>query len=622
MKTNRTYLLRVMALTGVLLIPFMQIRSFAPQGVDPGYIRKARTIYPEKLGLEQPAGLAFLPDAGVFVVMEAAKGNQTRLFVMTPHKELVSVASADVGIIDPSNIVFDGRSNRLLAFETVSNDVLDLASATVGPSQVLLRVKTRFPAKRLGLQRARGMTMDPVTGDLFILDGSAMRIVRIKRDQNGDFDFATAIDKGKASSFSMARQGLVEPRGLAYNPVNGHLYFLSPSEQKICELTATGLLVATLDIAPFKLADPQGMVFAPSGDPTDDPSNTNLYIADTGNQGTTQKSGQIVELALTAPVAPDATVPTVQASLVRRTDTWNYIPPSPDPAGVTYLPDSGTLLISDSEVDEMSNLFTGVNLYEVTLSGSLIRTLTTISFSDEPTGVSIDPVSRKLYFSDDNQYRIYTLDPGPDTLYNTPDDRVTSFKTNAFGSYDPEDVAFDSVRGHVLIIDGEGAEVYDVSPGPNGVFDGVTAPGDDAVTHFDTAGLGITDPEGIVFSPDDGHLYLLGHTTHKIAETTIDGTLIRYIDISSANIVMAAGMAYAPASSGAPGEKNFYIVDRGVDNNENSSENDGELYELTLNNPAPTTSSLSPTTANAGGGRVHAHGQRHRLRRQFGSPLE
>ena len=99
----------------------------------------------------------------------------------------------------------------------------------------------------------------------------------------------------------------------------------------------------------------------------------------------------LIVFSLAGPGTARSDVPTVQATLVRITQTSLYSPPSPDPAGVVYLPDSNTLLICDSEVDEMPPYFVGKNLFEVTLSGDLVGTLSTISFSHEPTGIAYDP---------------------------------------------------------------------------------------------------------------------------------------------------------------------------------------------------------------------------------------
>jgi len=61
-----------------------------------------------------------------------------------------------------------------------------------------------------------------------------------------------------------------------------------------------------------------------------------------------------------------------------------------------------------------------------------------------------------------------------------------------------------------------------------------------------------------------------------IAHVTTAGELLRTIDISSANAIKPAGLAYAPS------QMNLYIVDRGVDNNSDPNENDGMVYEFSL----------------------------------------
>ena len=109
------------------------------------------------------------------------------------------------------------------------------------------------------------------------------------------------------------------------------------------------------------------------------------------------------------------------------------------------------------------------------------------------TGVAYNPADQHLFFSDDTgtTKRVYELDPGPDGLYDTPDDIVTSFDTTAFGSTDPEGVTYNTVQGVLHIVDGVNEEVYTVDPGVNGVFDGVPPAGDDQVASFDTTVLGV-----------------------------------------------------------------------------------------------------------------------------------
>jgi uncharacterized protein YjiK len=447
------------------------------------------------------------------------------------------------------------------------------------------RTLVRHEAGHFGLQEPQGMTIDPASGHLFILDSAAARIIRVEPEGDGTFDRAvvTAID--------LQPTGLAAVRGLAFDPTTGHLHLLSLPEQTLVEVSQSGQVVATRALAAFGLRQPQGMVFAPSGDLTDAASEISLYISEG------QTPGDILEFSFAEPVAPVASA--ITASLVRTIDTSQWSPPSPDPSGLAYLPASGTLLVADGEVNEMPPYFTGKNLFEASLSGTLLKTLTTISFSDEPVGLDVNPANKHLFISDDTGTRsVYELNPGPDGLYNTSDDTFTSFKTADFGSSDPEGLAYDAGSGALFIIDGVNREVYRVTPGPNGIFNGVPPVGDDQVTHFDTANLGLDDPEGIAFNSNSGTLYAVGKPADTLFELTTGGNLVQTIDISAADATKPAGVAYGPGSQNA-GQMSIYIAARGVDNDSNPNENDGKLYEFSLGQPVVTPTPTSTPTPDA-----------------------
>lgn len=279
----------------------------------------------------------------------------------------------------------------------------------------------------------------------------------------------------------------------------------------------------------------------------------------------------------------------VEATLVQTIDTSAFSPSSPDPAGIAYIPGSDTLLISDSEVNEM-DIFQGVNIFSVSRSGILLDTFSTLPVSDEPTGVAINPDNGICFFSDDTSpKKIYVVNPGADGVCVTADDSITSFRTADFGSSDPEDVAYGD--GSLFVVDGANAVVYRLTAGNNGVFDGVSPSGDDQFSSFGTASLGINDPEGIAFNATNGNLYIVGKPRREIAEATTSGQLLRTIGTAAANPLKPAGLTFAPGSVN-PLDTNLYLVARGIDNDSDPNENDGKLYELqfppvTIGNAAP-----------------------------------
>jgi hypothetical protein len=537
----------------------------------------------------KPTGLFFSTNSQKFWASIASSNSSIfNLIAITPDDERLPGSTQIAAAIDnPLNAVFDSKFNRFIAFNTSSQTWIEVKAkpdGTLDPNQL-----TQLDAQSLGIGNPQGMTIDPATGDFFLLDNTKKAIIRVHPQANGNLTGATI------SAVNLPNN-LANFQGIAFDPRTQNFQVLSPSQKRLYELTQTGEIFATRDLSNFGLKNPQSLVFAPSGDRTDPAQDLSLYIADSSPTG-----GGIAEFSFDKPVVLEATdrstllrtldlstpqdlnlnaseaATTALGDLVRTVNTSQYNPPSPDPSGITYNSVRNTLLISDGEVEEIPNLFVGSNLFESNLSGSLNRSGSATSYTNEPTGVSINPVNGRLFVSDDNARQIFEINPGSDGLLGSSDDTViSSFSTRPFGSLDPEDVAFASGLGDLFITDGVNSEIYRVTP--SGTL----------VSQFDTESLGVLDPEGVVYDPTSNHLLIVGQPATVVAEVTLNGTLVRAIDISAANARKPAGLTIAPNSQ-TPDGKSLYIVDRGVDNNDNPNENDGKLYEISLGstNQAP-----------------------------------
>src|SRR4030095_6378271 len=235
----------------------------------------------------------------------------------------------------------------------------------------------RFPIHPFGIKDPQGITFDQDSGRLFVLDAADSEIVSIAPHNSLGFDATEAIKSNKVQKVSLKNLGLGLLKGLAYNPGNGHLYASEPAQKKLYELTQDGHLVSTFNLASLGVNNPSAMTFAPRVDNTDDPSIYDLFVLDIGQAGqakkglfsftstrkqTTTSESQIVELSLIAPMALPPGTTLLPATLVNliATSTWN--PPSPDPSGVDYWPARQTLLIDDSEVEEMS-IYHDINVF-------------------------------------------------------------------------------------------------------------------------------------------------------------------------------------------------------------------------------------------------------------------
>jgi DNA-binding beta-propeller fold protein YncE len=266
-------------------------------------------------------------------------------------------------------------------------------------------------------------------------------------------------------------------------------------------------------------------------------------------------------------------------TVVQTIDTSLWSPPSPDPAGIAYRPDTGELITCDSEVEEMA-IFAGVNLWTHSVGGTVSSTASTTGYSNEPTGIAWDPAGGRVWISDDIDDLVFEIDFGPDGIWNTPDD--VEFELDEYtdaGCDDLEDVTYDNVHDELFIAGGGISAICRVQPGVNGFFDGAPPAGDDVVTIFDVEPHGIEDPEGIIYDPFWDTLVVADRRSRDLWEFTPGGALLRRIDVDFPGGVKISGVAIAPGSTN-PMLRNYWVTDRRVDNGEDPFENDGRIYEV------------------------------------------
>jgi len=557
-----------------------------------GFFHKVRVIDTTNLGIPNPAGLTFIPKTNNFKVINANPSDQslsafTDLMSVTMDEKSDGTIRIPIGNLDPVNTAYDEQSGGLLILERSGQSLVVVPAGTdskLKPSRL-----TRHNIQSWRLKKPMGMTVDHAGRQIFILDLSGPRLMKIVAAGS------KGLDDVSVTEVDLRQPGIVKPQGLAFDPATGHLHIFSKDDQTLYEITQSGQIVATRNLSTFKLTNLQSLVFAPSFDQTDDPQQMSLYLADSGQRNEPETNqGKIIELSLYEPAAIAAS--TFSSVLNHTIDASQLTPSSPDTCGVEYIPSSNTLFICDSEVEETTH-WANANLFETTLGGTLVRTAKTTAFTKEPTGIAYNSANGHMFISDDDGRRVFEIAPGADRLYSTSDDVRTVFKTSYFSSNDPEGVAFDSTSNTLFIVDGVNEEVYLIKPGINGQFDGVAPYGDDQMSHFDTTILGVHDPEGIGFYPVTGHLYITDtYTRTAVAEVTIEGALEQIIDISAASARKLAGIGFGPSSTD-PVSVAMYVADRGVDNSYDLTENDGKVYELSMpgsSNNWPSVSITNP----------------------------
>ena len=277
---------------------------------------------------------------------------------------------------------------------------------------------------------------------------------------------------------------------------------------------------------------------------------------------------------LSAELAPGASAePTVEPKLIRVVPTSGWAKPSSDPTGLTYQRSTGSLLISDAEIEEIGRLWSGSNLFITNRRGSLLRTRSVRRVTDEPEDIAWRN-RRTSYLVDDDRRRVYRVRTGPDGLIGTGDDRRREvLRTGRFGSRDPEGLAWRARDRSLILTDARRGRVFHIRAGSDRRF----GTPDDRVRRFSSAAVGVETPEDVVWDPRTDHLLIVGSADPVVAETTMRGRSVRTFDLSGSGIRRGSGIALAPDPARS-GVRLMFITDKGVDNETDPEENDGRLF--------------------------------------------
>jgi hypothetical protein len=282
---------------------------------------------------------------------------------------------------------------------------------------------------------------------------------------------------------------------------------------------------------------------------------------------------------LGVPGTASAQLTTDPGTVIQIIDTSLWTPPSPDPSGITYLPETGEFLTCDAEVDEMT-IYAGANLWFHSNSGVVSSTLTTTAYSNEAAGVAFDPAGGRAWVADDNAARIFQVEFGLDGTFGTADDFVSDLDgIAAAGCDDVEDVTYNHLDGHLYVSSGLSQEICEIDPGLDGEFNGALPTGDDIVTTFSVVDFGIQDPEGIVYDPFWNTLVVADRRGRALYELTSEGGVLRKIAANFPAGSKISGVTIAPGSTNAS-LRNYWVTDRRQDNIDNPLENDGRIYEV------------------------------------------
>ncbi len=241
-------------------------------------------------------------------------------------------------------------------------------------------------------------------------------------------------------------------------------------------------------------------------------------------------------------------------------DTWDGgVVPSTDVAGVAFHAPSGHLYLADSEINELPE-FQGDNLFEVSLAGDQLYQ-TIASNNTEPTGITYNELDGFFYVTNDDRHSITRYDNNLNSPLAT-----TSTLLAVPTADDPEGITSDP-SGFLYVADGKSGGIQVL------VYDA-----DLAFQYSFSVADHAQDAEGIAFSPDNNHLFIVSNAGKALFEFALNGALVEQYNLKGLAPAPKSpqGLTFAPTSDpfDDPSVLALYIADLGVDNVP-----DGGIYE-------------------------------------------
>ncbi len=283
-------LLQIQLMIGLILVAILPVSpSVSAQSTLAQFI-EVRSISTTEFGVAHPKGFTFSPPANAFLLL----GESNTATILPLSRDSGSTVTILETIEDPLNVAVDAQSHGLYMLNLGKNDLPKVALEPNGLLSVSNHKITHFNVTQFGLQDPRGITFDPNTGRLFILESRSSQIITVSPDLTYGFDGNEAAKAGTILHTKLAAFAHGELQGIAYNPNNGYFYIGDPAKQKIYELSEEGQEVSSFDLTSLHIENFTTLLFAPSGDPTDDPNTLNLFVLDSGqssDQQTTAQSG-------------------------------------------------------------------------------------------------------------------------------------------------------------------------------------------------------------------------------------------------------------------------------------------------------------------------------------------
>ena len=289
-----------LAIEQAVLLKTTQTSSFSPPSPD-------------------PSGLAYDPTTNRLILVDGEVEEMTIFAGVNLYEATLGGALAATGdtmdySIEPVGLAFNVLNKHLFVSDDDAREVYEVAAGGDGQYGTSDDVVTHFDTVVFGCDDPEGIAYDSASNALFLIDGIGRKVFRVGAGPNGKFDGVPSKGGDDVTSqFDVAPFGPQDPEGITWNPGSGTLYIVDEGADLIVETTTAGALVRTISLAQANLTGASAIEFAPG---SSDPSAWHVYITSRGadnDSDPNENDGRLYELSISGVSAPGNAAPFVSA---------------------------------------------------------------------------------------------------------------------------------------------------------------------------------------------------------------------------------------------------------------------------------------------------------------------
>jgi hypothetical protein len=276
-----------------------------------------------------PSGLAYIPSTDRLELCDSEVDEVTgagyhgvNLWQMTRTGTVTDTGTTFPAFSkEPTGLGYIVASNTLLISDDSARAIHLVKAGADGRFGTSDDVVTDIDTLALGSDDTEDPAFDPVSGDIFFVDGVSTEVYRVSPGANGVF----GDSDDTATHFDIGQFGITDSEALAYYAPNDDLIVGNRTGRQLLEVTKTGTLVRTIDLTGVPgLSLVSGVTVAPSSTGS---GQLNFWIADRkvdNGPNPNENDGKVYEVSAgptnnTAPVVDTVaiaqTAPTTNTTL-------------------------------------------------------------------------------------------------------------------------------------------------------------------------------------------------------------------------------------------------------------------------------------------------------------------